>query len=136
MATQDITLHLSEEVMHRARKAAEALQRPVEEILAETLAAGLPDVTDAPMDLQAELARMTWLSDDILWQIAHSTMDEAEQNTLHALLALQQERPLQPSEQHKLELLRQAYGRTTLRKARAYALLTLRSGKALLNFES
>ncbi|OGO41162.1 MAG: hypothetical protein A2Z04_09500 [Chloroflexi bacterium RBG_16_57_9] len=132
MAVQNVTLHLPEAVMRRARQAASALQRPLEDVLTDTLAAALPDVEDAPSDLQTDLARMTWLNDHELWAIARSTITEEQQNQLYYLTELQSQRPLTQEEQTTLETLCQEYGRVTLRKARAYALLSLRGGRPLL----
>lgn len=132
MAVQSVTLHLPETVMQRARQAANALERPLEEMLSAMLAATLPDVEDAPPDMRADLARMTWLSDQELWAIARSTMTEEQQKRLHYLARLQTQRSLTHKEQEALEFMRQEYGRVTLRKARAYALLSLRGGRPLL----
>ena len=44
MVLQDITLHLPDSILRRARQAAQALQRPVEEVLATALSAALPDL--------------------------------------------------------------------------------------------
>jgi len=132
MAAQTVTLHLPEAVMRRARVAAKVLQHPVEEVLAAALSATLPDVENVPQDMQDELARMTWLSDQALWDIAHTTMSHEHQQQLLRLTELQDHRPLTTQERETLETLRQEYGRITLRKARAYALLSLRGGKLLL----
>ena len=118
--------------MRRARQTANALQRPLEEVLATMLAASLPDVEDAPLDMQAELTRMTWLSDQELWAIARSTMPEEQQKQLLDLSELQTQRLLTQEEQETLDALRKEYGRVTLCKARAYALLSLRGGRPLL----
>lgn len=128
-----ITLNLPEPAMEQARQAAVALQRPVEEMLAEMLTAVLPTVHDAPVHLQTELMRMTWLDSAALWQIAHSSMAATDEVEMQQLAQLQAERPLKKAEQKRLEELRQEYGRVTLLKARAYALLSLRGGKPLLN---
>jgi len=132
MTTQPVTLYLSENVLKRAQRAAQALQRPLEEILAETLAATLPDVADAPDEMQTELARMTWLNDDELWQIARSQMSPEDQAKFEQLNQRQAEADLTPDEEQHLNQLRQIYGEITLRKARAYALLSLRGGRPLL----
>ena len=132
MTVQNVTLRLPETAMQRARQSANALQRPVEEILAAMLIAALPDVEDVPLDTRAELVRMTWLSDRELWTIARSTMTEEQQKLFRRLTWLQTERPLTEEEQEIIEFLRQEYGRVTLRKARAYALLSMRSGRPLL----
>ena len=132
MAIQNVTLHLSDTLLQRARQTASALQRPLEDVLTATLAAALPDLEDAPADVRVELARMTWLTDQELWAVARSSMPDKEQEQLHYLADLQSQRPLTEQELAALHALRQAYGRVTLRKARAYALLSLRGGRPLL----
>jgi uncharacterized membrane protein len=132
MTTQNVTLHLPEVLAERVKRAANVLQRPWEEVIVSVLAAALPDVEDAPVDMRAELARMTWLSDQELWAIANSAMAEEQQQQMRHLAGLQAERPLTQEEQDALDALRQEYGRVTLRKARAYALLSLRGGRPLL----
>jgi len=133
MTTQIVTLHLPEVVLQRAKHAADVLQRPMEEVLITMLTAMLPDVEEAPLHLQADLTRMTWLSDQELWNIAHSMMSDEQQQLLQQLTELQTQRPLTSEEQETLEMLRQEYGRITLYKARAYALLSLRGGRPLLS---
>lgn len=130
---QNITLQLPETTMRRAQRVANVLQHPLQQVLADMLAAALPDVDDAPVMLQAELARMTWLSNQDLWTIARSAMSHQQQMQMQILVEFQSQRPLTPEEQAALESLREEYGRVTLRKARAYALLSLRGGRPLLS---
>ena len=130
MAT--ITLTLPEQTMVQAQQAAAALQRPVEEVLRDMLAAVLPTVHEAPAELQAELLRMTWLDTPELWRRARGQMSAEVQEQLQQLTHLQGHRPLTLEEQAQLDALRQQYGRITLLKARAYALLSLRGGEPLL----
>lgn len=132
MMVQSVTLRLPETVMRRARQTANVLQRPLEELLIGLVTAALPDVEDAPLEVQAELARMTWFSDQELWSIARSTMPVEQQGQLRSLADLQTIRALTPAEQEALDNLRREYGRATLRKARAYALLSFRGGAPLL----
>jgi len=132
MTVQSVTLRLPGTVMRRARQTANVLQRPLEELLTGLVTAALPDVEDAPPEVQAELARMTWFSDQELWSIARSTMPVEQQEQLRSLADLQTIRALTPAEQEALDNLRREYGRVTLRKARAYALLSLRGGAPLL----
>jgi hypothetical protein len=122
-----VTLNLPEPILQRANKAAAVLHRSLEEVLAATLASALPDVEDAPDDMQAELLQMTWLDDRELLNIAHGQMPEHEQTQL-ANLGKRMDR-LTDQEWQALQALREGYGRITLRKARAYALLGLRGGK-------
>ena len=128
-----ITLQLSDQTMQQAQQAAATLRRPVEEVLSEMLSAMLPSVQDAPSALQVELMRMTWLDNDELWQMARGQMAVSAQEQMQQLSQLQGERPLTNEEEEQLEALRQEYGRVTLVKARAYALLSLRGGKPLLS---
>ncbi len=125
-----VTLNLPEPILQRANKAAAVLHRSLEEVLAATLASALPDVEDVPDDMQAELLQMTWLDDRELLNISHGQMPDHEQTQL-ATLGKRMDR-LTDQERQALQALRESYGRITLRKARAYALLSLRSGKELL----
>ncbi len=83
--------------------------------------------------MQAELTGMTWLDSQELWRIARGEMSAEAQEQMQQLSQLQGQRPLASQEQEQLETLRQEYGRITLRKARAYALLSLRGGEPLLS---
>lgn len=132
MSSQSITLALPDSVMYRARQAAQTLRLPLEEMLVDVLAAALPEVIDAPAELQNDLARMTWLDDQTLWAIARSEMPGTQQEQLYNLAELQHQRSLNGEETSLLEQLRKEYGGATLRKARAFALLSLRSGRPLL----
>ena len=131
MAT--ITLTLPDHTLAQAHQAAAILQRPVEEVLSDMLSTVLPSVDDVPADMQMELTRMTWLDNEVLWQVARGAMTPKAQAQMQQLIQLQGERSLTPTEQSQLEVLRREYGRTTLLKARAYALLSLRGGKPLLS---
>lgn len=131
MAT--ITLTLPDHTLAQVHQAAAILQRPVEEVLSDMLSAMLPPVGDAPDDLQVELTRMTWLDNEELWRFARDTMTSEAQVQMQQLIQLQGERSLTPAEQRQLGNLRREYGRITLLKARAYALLSLRGGKPLLS---
>ncbi|MBI4670730.1 MAG: hypothetical protein HY741_03550 [Chloroflexi bacterium] len=130
--SESITLVLPDAVMQRAKQTAFNLHLPLEQVLTATLAASLPDVEQAPLDMQQELARMTLMQTDELWRIARSQLSTEQQAQLTALNELQAERPLTAAEEKMLDALRTEYGRVTLRKARAFALLSLRSGNPLL----
>ncbi len=133
MPNQRITLDLPAAILERADQMARILQLPLSDILIRTLTSVLPDIEDCPPDIQAELMQMTWLSDRMLWQIARSQMPEDEQNRLQLLSESQSSGADSPDEEQTLNALRKLYGQITLRKARAYALLSLRGGKPLLS---
>lgn len=131
MAT--LMLTLPEQIMEQVQQAASVLQRPVEEVLSAILTATLPAVQDAPADMQAELLRMTWIDSQELWRIAQDHLSVQSQEQLRQLTRLQEQRLLTTEEQAQLDALRHEYGRMTLLKARAYALLSLRGGEHLLS---
>lgn len=130
--SESVTLVLPDAVMKRAKEAANNLHLPLEQVLTQTLAVSLPDVEQAPPDMQQELAQMTLMHTDELWRIARSVLSGEQQEQLDTLFQVQQERELTTAELKTLTSLQSEYGRVTLRKARAYALLSLRSGTPLL----
>jgi hypothetical protein len=127
-----ITLTVSEHTIAHAHQAASVLHRPVDEVLSSLLTAALGNIQDAPTDMQAELLQMVYLDTTTLWQMAQSQMPVEAQEAFQQLSQTQGEHSLTPDEQASLEAFRQDFARVTLRKARAYALLGLRSGTPLL----
>jgi hypothetical protein len=123
MATNSVTLKLSDTVYQRARRAAMLLNRSVEEILEATLDTTLPSLDDAPADLVTDLAKLPALTDTELWQVARGQMEAEDEALLHELLDAQAERQLTADEAPQLEALRHQAGRLTLLKSQAYALL-------------
>jgi hypothetical protein len=124
-----ITLELPDGLARRAGWAARAVHRPVEDVITAMLDGVLPVLDDVPADMQAELVEMTWLDDVELQAIAGTVLSDADQRRLAELSG-----PDSPSdtEREALDGLRERYGKVTLRKARALALLSVRSGKGLL----
>ena len=127
-----ITLQLSDKTVNYAKLAAKTLNKPVEEVLAEFLGAMVPPISDIPESMQQELIQMTWLPNEQLWQIARGEMELKAQERLTALSNRQETRQLTVDEEKELDTLRTRYGQVTLRKARAFALLSIRGGKPLL----
>lgn len=135
MPTQNITLDLPVSVLEKANQMAHILQRSLDDIIAQTLMNVLPDVEDCPSDMQAELMQMTWTDNQVLWQIAQGQMSEKDQDRLQFLSKRHSSGMATPDEEQALQALREQYGQITLRKARAYALLSLRGGTPLLSDE-
>ena len=54
-----ITLNLPRRLIQRAEQASLILQKPAEDVLTDLLDVALPDTTDAPPELQEELAHMS-----------------------------------------------------------------------------
>ena len=132
VAMQTVTIRLPDAVLRRARDAASALDRPLEIALAKLVTASFQGVEDAPPEMQSELARMAWLSNHDLRAMTRASMTNEQQTQLQKLAEAQATRKLTRSEHTQLNLLRREYGQTTLRKAHAFAILSLRNGSALL----
>lgn len=105
------------------------MDRPIEEVITAVLEGALPSLEDAPEDMRAELAGMAWWDDAALMDAADATIPESQQQRMAKLGG---KAPLSDSEAEEIEQLRFDYGKVTLRKARALALLSVRSGKRLL----
>ena len=124
-----ITINFPDALAERVNGAARTMHRPLEEVLTAMLEGAVPSLDDVPEDVRPELVEMTWWDDARLIEAANTLMPDEDQSRMAALSA---EGPSSASEQEELEALRTAYGRITLRKARAAALLGIRSGKRLL----
>lgn len=124
-----ITINLPDALAKRAHGAARAVHRPLEDVLTAMLDGVVPSLDDVPENMRAELVEMTWWDDARLMEAANATMPEEEQARM---VELSMNGPSSPLQQEELEDQRTAYGEITLRKARAPALLSIRSGKGLL----
>jgi hypothetical protein len=127
-----ITVKIPQPLYHRLQHVAARLQKPVTDMLVETLQAALPPVDEIPNHIQAEVASLDKLEDAELYEVAESQMADVDQDALeylldvHAIAKWHAIRPLADEEAARLESLRMEYGRVLLRKARAFALLAER----------
>ncbi len=126
MTLQSVTLHLPEPVYQRAKHAADVLQRPVEDLIIDTLTSTLPVLDDVPTEMVSEIAAMTHLSDEALQGLATSALRPERQTSLSELLDKQGRGELDEAEQRELAALMAEYGRSMLRRAKAVALLLAR----------
>ena len=123
-----ITINLPDALAERIGGAARAVHRPLEEVLTAMLDGVVPSLDDVPEDMRAELVEMTWWDDARLMEAADATMPEDQAR----MVELSTSGSSSPAQQEALEDLRTDYGRITLRKARATALLSIRGGKRFL----
>jgi len=126
MSTQAVTLNLPEPVYQRAKQAADILQRPLEDVIVDTLASTLPALDDVPAEMVSEVAAMAHLSDEALQGLANNVMLIGRQELLDRLLAEQGRGELGEEGQRELAALMAEYGRHILRRAKAVALLIAR----------
>jgi hypothetical protein len=121
-----VNIQLPEPVFRKLQKAADLTHRSVEELLAATVNATLPESPDLPDDLADELAAMHLLSDEALWAATEPSMSPAEQRRLNQLNHTAGERPLTRAEEAEHTQLLAAYHRSILRRAKAFAILAQR----------
>jgi hypothetical protein len=128
MMAHTITLNLPEYVYKLLL--AQATTRSLDEVAARALMQILPPVEeDLPPALHAELDSMASLSNDTLWQIAQSTMNQDKIALYDVLLARHKAKSLTPVGREWLTQLREDSEELMLRKAHAYALLKSRGHK-------
>ncbi|KHD05107.1 hypothetical protein PN36_21515 [Candidatus Thiomargarita nelsonii] len=128
MTAHTITLTLPEYVYKLLQ--AQAITRSLDEVATRVLLRCLPPVEeDLPPALGAELESMAALSDDLLWQIAQSSMNQDKIALYDVLLARHKAGSLTPVGREWLTQLREDSEELMLRKAHAYALLKSRGHK-------
>ncbi len=129
MTQQTLTLTVSQELYQNLQNQADVLARPIAEVAVQILAhhTPMPPIEDdLPADLQAELAAMAHLSDELLWQIAESCYNVDKLALYDVLLARHETGELTSEGRVLLSQLREDSERLMLRKAHAYALLSSR----------
>lgn len=126
MSMQTVTLELPESLYRSAARIAQATQRPLVDILQESIEHTLPPLDDVSVEEAEELAQLSSLTDAELWRISAILLPAAEQQELQALLAQQGEEELTPVEQIRLQALLDEYGRLLVQRAHAWLLLARR----------
>jgi len=126
MPSQSITLDLPEHLYQAANRLAQATQRPLSEILQDTLAHSLPPLDDVSPEEADLLAQMSSLDDAALWRASRAVMSEEQQHELALLLDAQAAGAITPDETERLQELMEEYGCLLVRQAHAWLLLARR----------
>ena len=127
MAFQSVTLDLPDAVYERLQHAATALNRPLEEVVFQSIQGNLPpSLDDLPVNLHDELRSFQSLDDQALWSIARSELPAVDWQQHQQLLEKQQTVRLTAQEQSALAHLREAVDTFVLRRSYAMALLKWR----------
>lgn len=127
MSIQPVTINLSDSVLQRLQRAAHTLQRPLDEMIEQTIVGNLPPlIEDLPSEIQAEAAILQQADDQSLWRIVQEALPEGQWERHTELLAQQQERDLSQAETQELVQLRTAADRFVLRRSFVLALLKWR----------
>jgi len=124
---QTVTISLPEKTYRRLQYASEIAGKPIHDLAAQSVAENLPPLLDMiPARYRGDLRRMEKLSDDKLWAIARSRVDEKSQRRHQRLLKKNSAGTLTQDERKALIELRLAADGIMLRKAYAFLLLKLR----------
>jgi hypothetical protein len=127
MTSQAITLHLPDHLYQQLGQAANALQQTLDDVVLQSIRAGLPPSLDrVPERFRADLRALGQLSDEMLWQIAHSDIDDDKAALYESLLERNQRGELDEADRVKLDTLREESDMLMLRRSFAYALLKWR----------
>jgi predicted transcriptional regulator len=127
LVTESITLQLPDRLYQRLTNTAQAIQRPLEEVIVRALEVGAPpDWDDVPAEFQADLAALDRPDDAALWQIARSHKTVDEMTRYDELLERNQDGGLTDAQRLELMNQRKEADRFMLRKAQAAAILRWR----------
>ena len=123
--TGTITLTLPEPIYKQLQNQAKITSRSLDEIASQLFMRSLPPKVedDLPPSYRIELESMAHLSDEVLWQIAQSTMNQDKVAFYDILLERHQAETLTPIGRQWLTQLREEAEQLMLRKAHAYAIL-------------
>lgn len=126
MTIQPVTVNLPESVYRQIRRAARKARRPLDDVLAEAVAAAAPMMESPATPLRFALAQMAYLNDAALWQAARASLSAQQRSRLAFLHTEQQSRTLTSEERSEEEALMALYRETILVRAQAAALLKQR----------
>ncbi|MCU0501667.1 MAG: hypothetical protein MUC51_07840 [Anaerolineae bacterium] len=124
--TPMVSLQIPAPIYRRLRRAAELTYRSIEDVLATTVDAALPSAPDLPPDLADDLAAMAMFSDAALWAATESSLSAVEERRLRQLTHARGRRSVSAAESAELQRLLDAYDRSVLRRAKAFAILAQR----------
>ncbi|MCO5186420.1 MAG: hypothetical protein M9941_17010 [Anaerolineae bacterium] len=132
MSLQTITINLPQSLFQSAEKIAQITQRPLDEVVRDSLTHTLPPLDDVAAEDMEMLARLSTLDDTALWRKAEQQLTSAEQDEMQQLLERQSSDSLQQEESERLAALMDEYGRLLVQKAHAWLLLARRGYKTPL----
>ncbi len=127
MTVQAITLHLPEGLYQRLAEVAHASQQSLDNVVLQSIRVGLPPSLErVPERFRDDLRTLNRLSDDVLWRVARSDIDDDKATLYESLLEQNQRGELDATGQASLTVLRDEADLLMLRRSFAYALLKWR----------
>ncbi|MBM3130408.1 MAG: hypothetical protein FJ009_17495 [Chloroflexi bacterium] len=127
MTIQAIRLNLPDNLLRRLTETAEATQQSVDDVLLQTIRAGLPpNLERVPQRFHADLRWLNRLDDDTLRRVAASELDADKTVEYETLLEQNQRAQLTGDQNVRLNVLREEADLMMFRRAYAFALLKWR----------
>jgi hypothetical protein len=127
MNNHSVTIELPDDVFQRLSQLAEAMNRPVAEVVAQSFMGIFPPEIDlASSELRPELLKMQFLSDAELLSIAQAVVTTEQQSYHEGLLAENAANSISDNEREELVRLRSMIDRQMLCKAHAWSILRWR----------
>jgi len=127
LATETLTIVLPKAAANRLRRIAEIAQRPIDEVVAETLESTLPPLLDAvPATFQAELAEMERWPNELLQRQVFATISKESYRRYESLQTIHHNRVLSGAERQEVDELNREANLLMFRKAYAALLLKWR----------
>ncbi len=127
MTAQAVHLHVPAHLYRRLAEAADAAQQPLEQVTLQSIRAGLPPGMErVPEQFRADLWTLHGLSDELLWRVARSELENDKVTLYETLLEKNRQGVLSEAEQPRLDTLRREADLLVLRRSYAYALLKWR----------
>ncbi len=111
MFTQSIIVELPENLYRSVKQLAQTTNRPLADILRDSLTHTLPPLDDVPTEEAEALARLSLLNDPDLWRVAQSNLSPKKRTKLESLLTDQSMGKLNNEQQKQLTKLQNEYGR-------------------------
>lgn len=130
----DYTISIPDSLYQRAKEVAKQKSLSVDEVIRVGLeGAFVESMLDIPLDEQAELKAMTYLSDDALFNMMREQMQQTKQAWMSALMDKNNQGTISDEEHAELVTLVEDGQRLTLRKATAMNILMDRGYKLTLD---
>jgi hypothetical protein len=133
MNNHSVTIELPDDLFQRLSQLAEAMNRPVAEVVAQSFMGIFPPEIDlASSELRPELLKMQFLSDAELLSIAQAVVTTEQQSYHEGLLAKNAANSISDNEREGLVRLRSMIDRQMLCKAHVWSILRWRGHRIQL----
>jgi len=123
MDSQTVTLHLPDATYQRLVELSTQSERPLTEETVHLLSSALATDEVLTSDISAQLAHLSLLTDDELWNTATSIASEEDNELMQGLLEKRQRTGLISNEIEQLQVLSAHFNQIMMTRAKAAAIL-------------